>query len=596
MSDLTEFLKTSPIFEAAAPEELDAIAPLLTRHRHKAGSVVLGRGAQSDALYFVYSGRMAVRIQREDSSETLGYLQPPDTFGELSFVTGRPCARDVEADVDAEVLRLSRESVTKLPGSGGNLMRAVVGRLQDPLTRAATAAELSVIVLRNHPNWEAPQAFAAELARSLARQTNRETLLVHLSSAAQAGEVRRVDDRFSVCVFNVRPGDAESRSALARQLADWKREFQNVILNKTGTDAAAIHNTGGEFANWLGELLGPGDPVPDVDGPNTFIVQSAERPTLPLLNGGRQLIYDAAAAEAAHNSGTAIPERFRRTADSIARCVARIQVGLALGGGAAWGWAHIGVLSVLEEAGLPIDMICGCSMGSVIGALHCAGYSVKQLIDIANHWRTRTRRFIEWRFWRMALLNEKRLCRVFRRYFGDRLVNQAEIPFWANAVDIQTGKEIAVQSGSLVECVRASVAMPGLLPPVNRKAHLLVDASIMDPVPVRLLRGMGCHFAIGVNALAKFESQRINTHYPFNAFDVMSRCVSITGHEIGQARAEQAADIVFTPALGDITMLQFSRSAEIIERGRKTANEHLPAILASYERMKQRATQQPPPT
>ena len=243
---------------------------------------------------------------------------------------------------------------------------------------------------------------------------------------------------------------------------------------------------------------------------------------------------------------------------------------------------------MLEEAGLPIDVVTGCSMGSVIGALRCSGLPVTELRKIAEYWRTRTRRFIEWRFWRMCLINEKAVRKAFRQYFGDRLVNQTEIPYWANAVDIGTGKEYTVQTGTLVECVRTSIALPGLLPPLARDSTVLVDAGIMDPVPVRVAKRMGCHYAIGINAMAALESQKIKTRYPFNAFDVMSRCMFLMGHEIGQARAEQDADVVFTPTLGDISMLDFDRSPEIIECGRKAAEENLPAILAGYERLKRR--------
>ena len=123
--------------------------------------------------------------------------------------------------------------------------------------------------------------------------------------------------------------------------------------------------------------------------------------------------------------------------------------------------------------------------------------------------------------------------------------------------------------------------------------RMLVDAGIMDPVPVMPLKRMGCHFAIGVNAMAKLESQEVSSRYPKNAIDVMTRSMFLMAHEIGQARAEQAATpgIVFTPELGDIKMLHFSRSPEIIECGRRAAEAHLPAILAAYERLKSNAVE-----
>jgi NTE family protein len=160
------------------------------------------------------------------------------------------------------------------------------------------------------------------------------------------------------------------------------------------------------------------------------------------------------------------------------------------------------------------------------------------------------------------------------------------MPFWANAVDIGTGQEYTIQSDSIVDAVRASIALPGLLPPFATKGHLLVDAGIMDPVPVNLIRRMGCRYAIAVNAMAPLEATPVSKRYPFNMFDVMFRCTRIMGHEIGQARAEAAANIMMTPPMGDITMLQFDRSEEIIACGRRIAEENLPTITAGYERLR----------
>ena len=590
--EITSFLASSPVFKEIPLDQLAEIAPLFRIERHAAGHPVLRKGALSDAVYFVRSGQLAVRIDRGGWKETVAYLQPPDIFGELSFVTNRPCVADVEVVHDAEVLLLPRDAVPKLPQQRETILRAlmnvIAGRLQETVTRGGKVRELPVILLRNHANWEAPWSFAWELARSLARQSGCKTLLLNLG-AIKDRPIQDVDDSFSVSSYEA-PADLEAlRSDLSQKLTDWKRSFLNIVLNPAGPGSSRIVDAVAENANWEGWLLGPGDPVPPEPDLKRFVVQSAAKPSLPKLRGNCQLIWDAPEAEAAFLAGKPLSTAFRRTVDSMARCVAGLQVGLALGGGAAWGWAHIGVLSVLEEAGLPIDVIAGCSMGSVVGAFRAAGFDVARLKDIANYWRTRTRRFVEWRIWRMCLLNEKLVRKTFRQYFGDRPVNQTAIPYWANAVDIRSGKEYTISDASLVDCVRASIALPGLLPPFSRDSHLLVDAGIMDPVPVILVKKMGCHYAIGINAMAELEAQEITSRYPFNAFDIMTRCMFLMGHEIGQARAEQAANVVFTPSLGEITMLQFSRSHEIIECGQKAAEAHLPQILDGYERLKSAA-------
>ena len=152
-----------------------------------------------------------------------------------------------------------------------------------------------------------------------------------------------------------------------------------------------------------------------------------------------------------------------------------------------------------------------------------------------------------------------------------------------------TGREFTIRDGPLIDCVRASIALPGLLPPHKRDMHLLVDAGIMDPVPAYLVRDMGCHYNIAVNAMASLEKQELSKRFPF--FDVMTRCMFVMGHEIGEARAQQVASVLFTPLLGEITMLQFGRSPEIIACGVEATEENLPAIKAGYDRLQRsRAT------
>jgi NTE family protein len=252
------------------------------------------------------------------------------------------------------------------------------------------------------------------------------------------------------------------------------------------------------------------------------------------------------------------------------------------------------VLEVFEKAGLPFDVVSGCSMGSVIGALRCSGTSVAEMVEIADYWRTRTRKFVEWRFWRFTLLNEGAVLKTFRKYWDDRLVNTLEIPYWANAVDIKNGHEFSIRDGLVVDAVRASISLPGLLPPYKRPPHLLVDAGIMDPVPVRLTRTMGSSFTVAVNAMAKLEATEVDTRPAIGAIDIMLRCTRIMGHEIGQARAEESAQICLTPTLGNITMLQFARAPEIIDCGRRVAEQHLEAVLDGYERVKAVAAMERP--
>ncbi len=592
MSNLASFLASAPIFREFSADQMEEIVPLFREERHAAGDLILRQGSYSQAVYFLRSGRCAVRVQKGGQRQTVAFLQPPAIFGELSFITGRACSADVEVVVDGEVAVLPKDAIPRMQHHRDaifqGLMTVVAERLHDTVTQGAKAVDSPVVLLRNHPHWEAPMSFAAELGRSLARHSGKGTIVINMG---QASEMREIDE--NCCMLGVAadvPAE-EFRAMIAHHLTESKPRFPNMVMNPVGPSAGATADAISAFADHEGFMLGLGDAVPaEISG--QFVVASSTQTPLPVLSGSRQFIRGAVDAEAAHLSGGSIPPRFRRTVDSMARLLTGQQVGIALGGGAAWGWAHIGVISVLEQAGIPIDVVSGCSMGSVIGALYCSGYSVSEIHDIAEYWRTRTRGFIEWRIWRFCIVNERKARKVFAMYLKDRNVNQLDIPFWANAVDIKTGSEYTIQDGPAVDALRASIALPGLLPPFGRNGHLLVDAGIMDPVPVNLVRRMGCRYAIAVNAMARLESETMSTRYPMNMFDVMNRCMRVTGHEIGQARCEESADVVLTPSLQGISMLEFGRSPEIVERGRRVAEENLPAILAGYERLKDQTSAQ----
>jgi NTE family protein len=588
MNNTAEFLATCPVFSGMSPEQIDDIAPLFRTANYKAGDIILKQGGYSTAVYFLRSGRLAVRIQRGRERDTVAMLQPPEAFGELSFLTGRQCVADIEVVVDSEIVFLPKEAVPKSGPQSDALNRGLLGalatRLQVTMQRGASAVEKPVVLIRNYPHWQAPEAFAGELAASLTRQTGLSTLLVNVGSKSSSDLVPTGDATATIDVGD--RFDAETVRPHVTRLLNESKRYTNVLLNVMGPDAAILAEQIQDLSNFRGFLLGADDPVPEVpEHIPHFIVQSGQKPTLPFLSGSRQLIREEAESETAFRQNQPVTARFRQTVDSIARRIGGIQVGLALGGGAAWGFAHIGVLAALREAGLPIDVIAGCSMGSVIGSLYACGYSVEQLTEVAEYWRNRTGRFLEWRFWRMCLVSERMVRKVFTGYFGDKAVNHTDMPFWANAVDIEGGEEHTIRDGLLVDCIRGSIALPGLLPPYARPPRLLVDAGIMDPVPAEQLRTMGSQYAVAINAMAAPGTTEMSSRYPFNAFNVMIKCMFVMGHSVGQ-RAEKAADIVFTPDLAGINLLQFKRAPEIIECGRRATEVRVTDIMAGYQRLK----------
>jgi NTE family protein len=600
--DIRAFLAATPVFRDMPADQLEEMLPLFKTEHHRAGSMLLRRGGYSPGLYLLRSGRLVVYTRRDEGRETLAYLQPPAIVGELSTLTGGCCVADVAVEVDAEMVLLPTDAFPRLAEHGATffqgLTQELARRLQERVTLGPRIPESPIVLLNNHPNWEAPNSFAFELARSMGRQTGHRALLVNLGGVASQ-ELRSVEGGASVCGMAVDTPAEQLRADMAEKLTSWKEHFPWVILNPVGPKALATVEVVQDLSNMRGDLLGPGDPFPGEADEAHFVVQSGVRPRLPFQNGRQQLAFDVATSESAHLTGRAVTPRFQRTVDSIARRVGGIQVGLTLGGGVAWGWAHIGVLSVLENAGVPIDCISGSSMGSWVGGLRSAGVTTQELKEYADYWSKHSKRLFEWRVWHLCILNERTLMKTLRQQFGNRLVNETEIPYWANAVDLQDGSEQVIRTGPMVDCIRASISLPAGLPPRMHNGHLLVDAVVINPVPVNLVRQMGCRFSVAVNAVQKIEPdsgafrvagpfsfRRVTRRYPFNILQVVIRCLLVAAHEIGRAGTEKDADVVLRVAPTNVGLVEFSRIPEIVECGRRTTEENLPAIVESYRRFK----------
>jgi NTE family protein len=589
---LEEFLSGLPILSSLSRGDVSKLADATGEHEYRAGDLILRAGQQNRLLYLLESGRLAVQVSRAGAIDTFAYLHPGAPFGELSFLTGRTCSADVRAVEDARVVSISEAALNQLPDVRRQILdmlaMTVAERLHASVSQRAEAAPTRVVVLHRRDGWNAPRAFAAELARSLARQTEGTVLRVEIDAAPPHGPAADGDGVFVASLSSLQ-GAHDVQAELSAQLPEWRARFTCVVLNTSG-DLILNPGTRAEPGEWHGYLLGPSDRWRDETSAHEFVVQDSAGPTLRRLSGREQLIPDVAQAERACESRRPISSRFVRTVDSIARCIAHLQVGVALGGGGAWAWSHIGALRALERAGLPVDAVSGCSMGSIVGALVATGYDTAALEDAAREWQRRFPRVIEYRFWRMHLARVSGVAGMLRERFGDRLVNHTDVPFWPNALDVEAAEEVALDDGDLVSALLASMALPAWLPPMARNSRLLIDAVFINPVPVSLTRRMHCDFNIAINAIGPFKARSLPTHFPFRAYDFVSRTLRIVGHQIGQSQIEAGADAVLVPDLPpETSMLSFDRYRDIIAAGEREAEARLPSIRATYGELRRAA-------
>ncbi|HUX12362.1 MAG TPA: patatin-like phospholipase family protein [Spirochaetia bacterium] len=246
-------------------------------------------------------------------------------------------------------------------------------------------------------------------------------------------------------------------------------------------------------------------------------------------------------------------------------------VGLALGGGAARGFAHIGVLKVLEEERIPIDFVAGTSIGSLIGALHCAGVRWQEIVSITNgiSWGD----LVKPAWPNLGLVRSDRLEAVIGKFINQSDFEDLAIPFKAVAVDIVEGQAVILGHGAIAPAVRASCSIPGIFSPVELDGRLLVDGGVLNSVPADVVKDMGADVVIAVN----LNADRKKHGKPENVLDMMfySFSLMIAG---ATDRTLRYADIVIEPDLHDMSYYALKKKDVAIARGESAARSRLAAI------------------
>lgn len=251
------------------------------------------------------------------------------------------------------------------------------------------------------------------------------------------------------------------------------------------------------------------------------------------------------------------------------------KVGLALGGGAARGLAHIGVLEVLEKEGIPVDMIAGTSAGAVAGALYAQGKSAGQIKELAldTGWR-RLVSLIDLALPRSGFIEGARIKNQLKAIIGDISFSDLKISLSCLATDIGSGEEVVINDGSVLEAVRASISVPVIFTAVKRGGRYLVDGGLVNPVPVSTVRQMGADLVIAVNVIPPMgvRLQPAKKAKEPNIFQAMLHSLYIATYSLVRSNLA-GADIVIEPELPNIGYGDFRRVGEAVRQGEIAAKE-----------------------
>jgi NTE family protein len=264
----------------------------------------------------------------------------------------------------------------------------------------------------------------------------------------------------------------------------------------------------------------------------------------------------------------------------------KMRVGLALSGGAARGMAHVGVLDVLHKAGIPIDMIAGTSAGAIVGAIYAARLETELMLDFAMDpgWK-KASVMSDPTLGKSGFLKGHKIQVLLSALIGQDLeMKDLKIPFAAVATDIDTGEEIVLNSGKVMDALRASISLPGIFTVVEREGRYLVDGGLTTPVPINVVKNMGADFVIAVNVnpgvskrMGNSYRLRIAAHKEPNIFQIMAQSFYITTWTLAH-KSLQDADVVIEPDMDHITSGDFKMADKAIQHGHEAAEKALPEI------------------
>ncbi|MFP4467329.1 MAG: patatin-like phospholipase family protein [Candidatus Goldiibacteriota bacterium] len=258
-----------------------------------------------------------------------------------------------------------------------------------------------------------------------------------------------------------------------------------------------------------------------------------------------------------------------------------MKFGLALGGGAGYGLAHIGVLKVLEAHGLKPDMVSGTSAGSIIGGIYASGVSPAEIEELAMdfNWLEIASMTIP----REGLISIEKLETFIKKHSRSEKIENTKIKFAVMAADLLKGEETVFEKGPMGAAIRASCSLPGIFNPAVLNGSVFVDGGILNNVPVNILRRKGCRFVLGVDVMAKARSDLMKKR---DIFNIVWTSWQLSIQENTALKSYKDADYIIKPEINNINPFDITKKKEIIKKGEDMAEQEIAEIKKTIKRRK----------
>ncbi len=536
-------LQKVPFFKDLPEDALEAISTKLRKEFYPKDTIVFTEGDPGDALYLVESGQVKVLSEIGGEERIFAYLGAGNPFGEMAILTGERRTATIRVVIDATLWVLYKSDFEELLEEYPAILKPLTQELSRRLRRTSRQPTEEA----RHKIIAVLGAKVGELAQSLACQTGERVLLYNVTERElpllleNSGVVIRTAER------GLSPGELANEVSRVVEQTDWVLLYlpprEDAITLKAVDLADLIIYIGTQKQVWMRKLH--------------------DKPCWSISAAGEEI-------------------------NRAARKLAQRTVGLALSSGSARGIAHIGVLKVLKEEGIPIDMIAGTSAGSLMGALYSSGMSIEEMAE----WATNMQSMVKFRsgLWDFNLIppwsgiiKGHKTAEFLREVLQHKTFEDLYIPLYIVAADVLTGQEVVFDEGDVAQAVRSSISIIGIFSPARYKRHYLIDGGAVNPVPTSVLAQRGADIIIASSVIPSLEDRAgygrrkdIGKKAP-DFFGVLFGMMETMESEIIKTRMGPA-DIVIRPSVESITTMEFDRAAEFIELGERAARREIARI------------------
>jgi len=660
--DKAFIIKELPFFSGLTKDELAIICKASQILDYRKGEVIYEEGSSPSAFYCIISGR--VEIYTRDNAGlrlTLEYLHRGKYFGIISLLTGETHSVTSLAINDCRILVIKKDDfdlvLKKIPRLAIDLSRTLSRRLKRKDIHQKRIFESTVISVFSSYSHAGKTVYALNLALSLNLQAHKSVIILdilpgekthtlpqrlgieeppifNLSSGSNIYELPKdfiCKSKFGIDLFCFYYQEDEDGclKRLIEILSLLVNDYHYILLDLPAAMDRAIISMLNQSD--LIHILSSPDPV-DLKRTNNLINRLKKdynfdpQKIKTIINEyklskinysqqldilGQDIFATIPKIEFAAAERLVIDDpdcEYSKSVRRIARQVADCLVGLVLGVGVAYGFCHIGVLRVIEEEDIPVDVIAGSSIGALIASLWAIGKNSREILEITREFKEPKHIWglIDVTFPRLGFIKGNKLYRFLRRHFGDKTFYDVKLPLKIIASDVRRKEPKILDKGLLVDAIMASCSMPGVFAPFKFKEEMLFDGGVTNPLPTEPLLKMGVRKIIAVNVtpsredilkqLAKLKNSppyesdrdarekkpfgplgRLKNIFNLNILDFIFSSVEVLQSEVARREGE-LADIVLHPDTTGLFWLELHKADEFARRGEEETRKNLDKI------------------